>query len=651
MRAQNGTLPGSKFESWLRRAVVVALIALVVPLLLGAYQWDSATAADSEQRFHAVWERTDRPVAGGVVSRTWMWGPGPNSGVLLEEYAQSPGGMRQVQYYDKSRMEITNPDAVDDGLWYVTNGLLVVEMILGQIQVGDAEYLPAQPAQIPVAGDPDDPHSPTYATFSGLLYMPAYANGQVITLRVDRNGEITDDVALAIHNVTAAYHVELEGLDHQVASPFWAFMQSTGAVYEGGQHTNGPLFVNPFYATGYPIAEAVWATVRVGGTPRDVLTQCFERRCLTYTPDNPEGWQVEAGNVGLHYHAWRDDGQSEPAPTATPAVEPTAPASTATPASEETLTPTATATQPPVSVATPTPTRTPTPTSTLSPTETPTPMPTETPVPTNTPVPTSTPTQTQTFETGAAKVVPWSGYWWPYLESANPNLYDEGGALARYDTYVLDKTGVNPGAREWELRHHHGGASWWGHCNGWAAASISEPEPRAVTKRGISFTQDHIEGLLSELYLSPSYTMFGTPCTGCSTSSSQYKDVTPAQFDQVMREYMGKQRMNVIMDLDPGSEVWNYPAYSYERTATVIGDVQQVTMRIQVAIPQVGVSGTVSDTLNYTYTLRAGTDGEWTGNSIHTHPDFLWIITGRTGQGASQVNPNVSYDIVKEIQS
>src|SRR5690606_29468345 len=24
-----------------------------------------------------------------------------------------------------------------------------------------------------------------------------------------------------------------------------------------------------------------------------------------FTPDNPAGWQVESGNVGLHYRAWR----------------------------------------------------------------------------------------------------------------------------------------------------------------------------------------------------------------------------------------------------------------------------------------------------------------------------------------------------------
>jgi len=38
---------------------------------------------------------------------------------------------------------------------------------------------------------------------------------------------------------------------------------------------------------------------------RQVLVQVFERRVLTYTPANPSGWQVEAGNVGQHYYTWR----------------------------------------------------------------------------------------------------------------------------------------------------------------------------------------------------------------------------------------------------------------------------------------------------------------------------------------------------------
>jgi hypothetical protein len=51
--------------------------------------------------------------------------------------------------------------------------------------------------------------------------------------------------------------------------------------------------------------EPVWIAATVGGQPRDVLVQCFERCCLTCTPANVPEWRVEMGNVGLHYHAWR----------------------------------------------------------------------------------------------------------------------------------------------------------------------------------------------------------------------------------------------------------------------------------------------------------------------------------------------------------
>ena len=45
--------------------------------------------------------------------------------------------------------------------------------------------------------------------------------------------------------------------------------------------------------------------MRVGGVERDVLLQCFERRCLTSTPSNPAGFQVEMGNGGQHSYQWR----------------------------------------------------------------------------------------------------------------------------------------------------------------------------------------------------------------------------------------------------------------------------------------------------------------------------------------------------------
>jgi hypothetical protein len=65
------------------------------------------------------------------------------------------------------------------------------------------------------------------------------------------------------------------------------------------------MFLDPYYATGFPLTEPYWASVNLKGEPTDVLVQCFERRCLTWTPTNPAGWEVEAGNVGQHYYFWR----------------------------------------------------------------------------------------------------------------------------------------------------------------------------------------------------------------------------------------------------------------------------------------------------------------------------------------------------------
>lgn len=253
--------------------------------------------------FERTWTRTDQPVASSAVSRTWMWGPEPNTDGMIEPYADSPNGERTVQYFDKSRMEITNPDAVDDGVWYVTNGLLVVELMTGRMQLGNNEFQQRDPAQINVAGDPGEATSPTYATFNGLQSWDARSEGELITQRVSRSGDVTDDTSLSGWDVRAARFVA--ETNHTVAAPFWDFMNSTGIVSENGQHINDALFQNPFYATGFPITEAYWARFTVAGTSLDILVQCFERRCLTYTPSNNEGWQVEAGNVGLHYYSWR----------------------------------------------------------------------------------------------------------------------------------------------------------------------------------------------------------------------------------------------------------------------------------------------------------------------------------------------------------
>src|SRR5687768_12694868 len=107
-----------------------------------------AIAQDEVDPLLANWQRTDKPVLDGVVERTWMWGPQETAFLTWESYAEAPGGERKVIYFDKSRMEITDPDADRDDPWYVSNGLLVVELITGRLQTGHNRFENFSPAAV-----------------------------------------------------------------------------------------------------------------------------------------------------------------------------------------------------------------------------------------------------------------------------------------------------------------------------------------------------------------------------------------------------------------------------------------------------------------------------------------------------------------------
>lgn len=283
---------------------LVLILSLVIPA--GAYH-QTSDHPFAHQTFEQTQRRTDQPVINGL-GRTWVWGPKPYTEGMLEIYHQAPGGMRLVQYFDKSRMEINNPAGNQNSQWYVSNGLLVIDMIEGRYQVGDSafDHSPAPSTQA-VAGDQDGQSNITYDTIGifGLRNEPALPVGSTITQTVDAGGNVVQDNAYAGYGVQTAHRVQVPGIDHTVASVFWDFMNSSGPVEVNGMMVTDKLFPNAFYGTGYPITEAYWTEVNVGGTPTEVLWQCFERRCLTYTPSNSPGWRVESGNVGQHYFTWR----------------------------------------------------------------------------------------------------------------------------------------------------------------------------------------------------------------------------------------------------------------------------------------------------------------------------------------------------------
>jgi hypothetical protein len=254
----------------------------------------------ADPAFQKLWYYTDLPVAQNQTQRSWEWGPKPGV-VLHEPYAGSPGEGRQVQYFDKSRMEINNPKGDRASPWFVSNGLLVKELITGQVARGDSAFEQRNPARLQVAGDitPDNP-APTYAMFGELTGRAADQTGQVAKQGLSAGGTV-QALAAPPENVRLAAYIGETG--HNIPLVFYDFMLGNGKVYEKG-YKDGRLR-DWVFAMGYPLSEAYWVKARVDGVMRDVLVQVFERRVLTYTPANSPEWQVEMANTGQHYYLWR----------------------------------------------------------------------------------------------------------------------------------------------------------------------------------------------------------------------------------------------------------------------------------------------------------------------------------------------------------
>lgn len=295
------------------RRMTMSALALA---LLGTVLVSSAPAADiGTYAFEQVWWRTDLPVRENQTDRTWIWGPEPISSLLLEPYEQGHAsgidGARWVQYFDKTRVEITRSDGNRSDPWFVTNGLLARELITGRMQIGDDHAIEYAPAVINVAGDYDDPDGPTYQSLNAVREFEPLPNGTTVTQTINRDGSVGHNPDFADYAVETS--TRTEATNRTIASVFWNFMNSEGTIYDGFDYVEGRLFEDSFFATGLPITEPYWTTVLVGGEPRDVLIQAFQRRVLTYTPGNPDGWRVEAANVGRHYQQWRYSNEGDPA--------------------------------------------------------------------------------------------------------------------------------------------------------------------------------------------------------------------------------------------------------------------------------------------------------------------------------------------------
>lgn len=267
---------------------------------LRALQALQANATPTGPPYAATYNQYDGPVLSGAAKRGFIWGPQVNAS-QTEPYVEAPGGQRQVWYFDKGRLELTNPQSGQ-----ITSGLLVTELVTGQVQTGDGARETRSPAAVAVAGDANAPNAITYATLNTVRTAAPRAIGSPITEQLRPDGSRGPATGIDTSGVTSVQLIPQT--NHTIASVFWDYLNSTGLTIQNGQPVNGRLFDPTFFVVGLPITEAYWTIATVGGVQKPVLVQAFERRVLTYTPSNPDPFKVEMGNVGQHYYQWRYGG-------------------------------------------------------------------------------------------------------------------------------------------------------------------------------------------------------------------------------------------------------------------------------------------------------------------------------------------------------
>ena len=232
-------------------------------------------------------------------------------------------------------------------------------------------------------------------------------------------------------------------------------------------------------------------------------------------------------------------------------------------------------------------------------------------------------------EKAQARTTPWSGYWWPL---------SAGGLvrpLGQYDA------ATGQAAVAWEQAHRQMGSGvpgWFGFCHAWAASSIMEPEPeRARTARrrdggSLGLAVGDQKGMLAACHTNDVANSYGERFEEGESDASR-QDIAPDALWRILKLYLGQQQVPVVLDLDAGPQVWNFPAYAYQlRTdGTADGDHQAdlTVWLVDDGVPPDHVGTRVRrQTYTFGYTMRSGAvvmgSGRWTGRSRQDHPDFVW---------------------------
>ncbi len=134
----------------------------------------------------------------------------------------------------------------------------------------------------------------------------------------------------------------------------------------------------------------------------------------------------------------------------------------------------------------------------------------------------------------------------------------------------------------WEILNSYnpGGESWWGHCNGWAAAAILTHEPREAINfeaggHDIEFTTADVKGLLTESHYSTFSQFYGERY---NDEDDDVTDLSPKAFHQLVTFFIDELGVPMVFDTTATEAVWNFPAYGYKMTVNETTDPGQAAL-------------------------------------------------------------------------
>ncbi len=134
------------------------------------------------------------------------------------------------------------------------------------------------------------------------------------------------------------------------------------------------------------------------------------------------------------------------------------------------------------------------------------------------------------------------------------------------ELYLQGQTTPNPFfLSAWEILNSYNpsGGSWWGHCNGWAAAAILTNEPTTSltstwNDEVVEYTTADIKGLMTESHYSTYSRFYGERYY---KEGDDITDLTPAAFTKLVNFYIRDQGVPLVFDTTAGDAVWNFPAW------------------------------------------------------------------------------------------